>query len=106
MDGIRVADRAGKSTRETGPSAALSRAAHTGSMAPPAPTPVANRIPAKGVRFVKTCFQPSHAGGPSATPARSISITIGAAMGCPFLAAFRRSSSCRSRWNSLARWDS
>jgi hypothetical protein len=28
--GVGVADRAGKSTRETGPSAALSRAAHTG----------------------------------------------------------------------------
>ena len=37
MDGFRVADRAGKSTRETSPSAALSRVAHTGSMAPPAP---------------------------------------------------------------------
>jgi hypothetical protein len=37
MDDIRVADRAVKSTRETGPSAALSRVAHTGSMAPPTP---------------------------------------------------------------------
>jgi hypothetical protein len=33
----RVAYRAGKSARETGPSAALLRAAHTGSIAPPAP---------------------------------------------------------------------
>jgi hypothetical protein len=37
MDGIRVADRAGKSARDTGPSTALSHAAQTESLAPHAP---------------------------------------------------------------------
>ena len=63
-----------------------------------------------GVRFVKTPFQsPRERDVPSAAPdalSRSISITICAATSCPFLAACSRCSSCKSRWNSRARWDS